>query len=77
MPPPKKIAAPATGPLFPHVHVQLTGADGNAMVIVGKVRRALDKHGVSGDVAETFVRQALSGDYDHVIQTCMRWVDVS
>lgn len=64
------------GPYYPQVTVQLSGMDGNAMAIVGRVRRALDRAGINDDVVETFVRQALSGDYDHVIQTCMKWVDV-
>ena len=65
------------GILYPEVHVVLTGTDGNALAIVGKVRRALEHNGVHDDVCEVFVREALSGDYNNVLQTAMRWVTVS
>lgn len=26
---------------------------------------------------DQFRKEATSGDYDHLLQTCMRWVDVS
>ena len=67
----------ATGPRFPGVVVQLTGEDGNAFAIIGRVRRALDKaeYASTDDVAE-FMREATSGDYDHLIATCMAFVEV-
>lgn len=62
-------------PKFPAVQVQLTGQDGNAFFIVGRVRTALEQAG-HREEAETFFDEALSGDYDHVLQTCMAYVDV-
>lgn len=62
---------------YPHVEVRLTGTDGNALAIVGRVRRALEHSGIHDDVCEAFVHEALAGDYDHVLQTAMRWVRVS
>lgn len=64
-------------PHYPGVLVTLTGTDGNALAIVGKVRRALERNGIHDDECEAFVHEALSGDYDHVLQTAMRWVTVS
>ena len=69
-------AQPPTGPRFPDVVVKLTGANGNALNIVGMTRRALDRHGVSDDVVESYVRQALSGNYDKVLSTTLEWVTV-
>lgn len=66
----------AAEPKFPDVSVKLTGGDGNAMFIVGTVAKALRKAGRGADVAD-FMNEALAGDYDHVLQTCMAWVDVS
>ncbi len=66
----------AAEPKFPAVSVKLTGGDGNAMFIVGTVAKALRKAGHGGDVAD-FMNEALAGDYNHVLQTCMAWVDVS
>ena len=61
-----------TTPRFPDITVQLSGTDGNAYSIIGRVRRALP-----ADVRAEFVDEATAGDYDHVLQTCMAWVDVS
>lgn len=62
---------------YPDVHVSLVGEDGNAMSIVGRVRRALKDAGVSSSEITEFTNEALSGDYDHLLQTVMEWVDVS
>ena len=68
--------AKAEGPKFPGVSVQLTGGDGNAMSVIGKVAQALRRAGHGAEVA-TFMDEAMSGDYNPVLQTCMAWVDVS
>jgi hypothetical protein len=59
------------------VTVQLTGRDGNAFAIIGAVRRALMQGGVARYECDQFVAEAMSGDYDNVLQTAMRWVDVT
>lgn len=64
-------------PKFPNIPVQLVGEDGNAFFIIGRVMTAMKKHGVSHDLREEFRKDAMSGDYDHVLQTCMKWVAVS
>ena len=64
-------------PKYPDVEVQLTGEDGNALLIVGRVSKALRRAGVSDQEATAFRLEALHGDYDHVLRTCMRWVSVS
>jgi hypothetical protein len=60
---------------YPEVVVQLTGEDGNAYAILGTVQRALRQAGHGDDVAEFFA-EATSGDYNHLLGTCMRWVTV-
>lgn len=65
-----------SAPKFPDISVKLTGQDGNAMVIIATVTKALRKAGKSSEVVSEFVAEAMSGDYDHVLQTCMAWVDV-
>ena len=58
------------------VEVALVGADGNAFAIIGTVSKALRRAGYA-DLATDFAREAMSGDYDHVLQTCMDYVHVS
>lgn len=58
------------------VEVKLVGEDGNAFAIIGRVQRALRKAGASeGDVNE-YLDEAMDGDYDHLLQTTMEWVEV-
>ncbi len=59
----------------PEVVVRLTGGDGNAFAVLGAVRRALREAG-HADEAAAFVAEATSGDYHHLLRTCMRWVTV-
>ena len=74
MPPLVKIAASAAD--YSHVVVNLHGVNGNAIVVAGTVRKALKKAGAPPEVCQVFWDEALSGDYDHVIQTCMDWVTI-
>lgn len=62
--------------LFPDIKVRLTGSDGNAFAIIGKMRRALKRSGVPAGQIEEFCEEATSGDYNHLLATCMRWVNV-
>lgn len=66
-----------SGIKYPNIKVKLTGKDGNAFFILGTVRKALKKAGVSSEEIEVWSKEAMSGDYDHLLQTCMEWVDVS
>lgn len=64
-------------PKFPDIVVQLTGRDGNAFAIIGAVRIALARGGASKQDVDDFTNEAMSGDYDHLLRTAMRWVVVS
>lgn len=61
---------------YPNIEVQLTGNDGNAFAIIGSVRRALVQEKVDSSEVTKFLEEAMSGDYDHLLQTCMKWVVV-
>jgi hypothetical protein len=56
--------------------VKLTGSDGNAFAVIGKVRRALKDAGWTVEQIKAFSEEAMAGDYDHVLQTCMKYADV-
>jgi hypothetical protein len=61
----------------PEITVELCGHDGNAFSIIGRVIREMKRGGVSQEEIEQFQKEATSGDYDNVLQTAMRWVDVT
>ena len=62
---------------YPQIHVQLVGEDGNAFAILGRVCKAMRKAGVSKAEIDQFQAEAMAGDYDALLATCMRWVRVS
>lgn len=61
---------------FPHVKVRLTDEDGNAFSIIAMVSKAMRKAKVSEADIDQFKKEAMSGDYDHLLQTTMKTVDV-
>jgi hypothetical protein len=63
------------GVKFPDVTVKLTGRDGNAFTVLGLVTKAMKKKG-HGDRLEEFMAEATSGNYGHLLRTCMSWVNV-
>jgi len=64
-----------SGPLT-DIKLKLTGSNGNAFAILGKVAKAL-KRGGQSDLVKPFMDEAMSGDYDHLLQTCMKYVKVT
>ena len=57
------------------VKVKLVGTNGNAYAIMGKVIKALRQAG-HGDLVKEYQDSAMSGDYDHLLQVTMEYVDV-
>jgi hypothetical protein len=55
--------------------LKLVGEDGNAFAVLAKARRAL-RDASRGDEWATFVAEATSGDYDHLLATVMNWFEV-
>jgi len=61
----------------PEITVELLGQDSNAFAVLGATRKALRRGGVSGEEQEEYIEEATSGDFDHLLQTTMKWVNVS
>lgn len=47
--------------------------DGNVMSIIGTIARDLKRAGNSREVIDAFRSEAMSGDYDHVLQTVLAY----
>ena len=56
--------------------LNLVGQDGNAFQVLALAQRAAKKAGWSPETIRQFMDEAASGDYDHLLQTVMRWFDV-
>jgi hypothetical protein len=61
---------------YPEVKVKLVGQDGNAFAIMGRVMSELKKAGVPKAEIDEYFKESTSGDYNHLLQTAMRWVSV-
>jgi hypothetical protein len=64
-------------PRYPHIAVQLIGCDGNAFAILGSVTNAMCRAGVPEHEIDASRTDATSADYDHLLETTMRWLNVT
>jgi len=62
---------------YPEIEVELVGQAGNAFAILGAVNKAMRRAGVTQVEIDEFMTEATSGDYDNLLQTCMKWVTVN
>lgn len=63
-------------PKYPEINVQLSGLDGNAFSIMGRVSSALRAAGVSPEERKEYTEESMSGDYSHLLKTAAEWVTV-
>ena len=54
----------------------LVGVDGNAFSVMGYVAKALKREGLRDKVDE-MRKKAMSGDYNHLLVTCMDYLDMA
>jgi hypothetical protein len=62
---------------YPKIEVRLTGNDGNAFAVMGKVKTALRKAKVPNEEIDLYLKESMSGDYNNLLATAMNWVEVS
>lgn len=60
---------------MPKLTVKMVGQDGNAFAILGRCRAALRNAG-RADEFPAFMREATSGNYEHLIMTVCEWFNV-
>ena len=63
-------------PRYPHITVMLSGQDGNAFAVLGHCREAARDAGLADEEIAAFMDEAMTGDYDHLLQTTMRWFGI-
>jgi hypothetical protein len=62
---------------YPDITVKLVGNDGNAFMVLGLTKKALQQGGAPKEEIDAFWKEATAGDYNHLLQTCMAWVHVT
>lgn len=53
--------------------LKIVGTDGNAFALLGKARRVARENDMDWDAIK---KEAMSGDYDHLLQTLMEHFEV-
>jgi hypothetical protein len=56
---------------LPKVNCKLVGEDGNAFAILGRFKDAARKAKWPREEIDKVLKEAMSGDYDHLLQTIM------
>ena len=62
---------------YPQVEVQLVGEDGNAFAILGRVKKAMLRAGLTNDQVQEYYDEATSGNYDNLLRVTQRYVGVN
>ena len=66
-----KMKAPLSKPT-----VKLIGQDGNSFAIMGNIKRALKRAGADKEYIDEYLKEATSGDYNHLLTVSMKYVHV-
>ena len=61
---------------YPEITVELSGQDGNAFMMLGLCKRAMQRAHLPQEEIDKFMKEATSGDYNYLLATVMTWFDV-
>ena len=71
------MTTPTTHPDWINPDAELVGVDGNAFAVMGDVRLELPLAGNTPAVVDTYIAEAKSADYDHLLQTSMLYAGIA
>ncbi len=55
--------------------LQMAEEDGNAFAILGRAQHVMRQAALPEERINQFLEEARRGDYDQLIQTCIKWFD--
>ena len=61
---------------YPDITVNIIGQNGNAFCILGICKRAMERAKLPQTEIDSFMTEATSADYDHLLATVMSWFEV-
>lgn len=61
---------------YPNITVNIIGQNGNAFCILGICRRAMEREKLPQTEIDSFMTEAMSGNYDHLLAMVMSWFNV-
>ncbi|SLM30859.1 conserved hypothetical protein [Desulfamplus magnetovallimortis] len=56
--------------------VKLTGSDGNAFAVMGKIKQALQRAGADKEYVNQYISEAMSGDYNNLLVVSMEYAEI-
>ena len=56
--------------------LKLVGQNGNAFSMMGRVKQSLRRAGADKEYIDKYLKEATSGDYDHLLVVSMEYVNV-
>jgi hypothetical protein len=59
-----------------YMEIDLSTIDGNAYAIMGAAQRVLKRAGATPEELSEYLKESMSGDYEHLIQTVSKWLVV-
>jgi hypothetical protein len=62
---------------LPKPEITLVGEDGNAYSIMAIAQKGMRKAGWTKEQIDAYLEEAMSGDYDNLLVTTMKYCDVS
>jgi hypothetical protein len=64
-------------PKYPNISVSLSDIDGNAFNIMANITKALRKNDVSDEQIEQYLAESTASDYNNLLSTASKWVNIS
>lgn len=58
---------------YPHIKVNIIGQNGNAFCILGICKKAMERAKLPQTEIDSFMSEAMSGGYDHLLATVLAW----
>ena len=56
--------------------IQLIGENGNAFAIMGQIKMALKNGGADQEYIDQYLKESMSGDYNNLLVTAMKYAEV-
>lgn len=63
-------------PIYPTIRLRLHGSSPHPLMILAAMSEGLRASGVERDEIDRIVVEALSGDFDNILATCLKYVRV-
>lgn len=71
------MAIQPTDPMYPEIDVPIITEKCEPTELIGRAKVRMRNFGLEDEQIDQFEREARSGDFDHLLNTMMEWVNIS